>query len=212
MQGTPVLIVTQDPALWQTWQKLADDGWMPLRGLGGDDIKKWHSSNRQLVVLDDAVRNSSSAGIDADLASYFGPLRVLVLSANPSDAEGQKVLAQGASGYAHKHLPIDALSRILRSIQDGSIWMGRSLLQKLLQDIDERLPTSQAVQEWRFALSPREVEVAQLAAIGKSNPHIANALSITERTVRAHLSAVFEKLGVQDRLQLALRVHGIHGD
>jgi len=210
MQGTPVLIVTQDPVLWQSWQKLSDDGWMPLRGLGGDDIKKWHSSNRQLVVLDNAVK-SASPWSDADWASHFGPLRVLVLSANPSDAEGQKVLAQGASGYAHTHLPVDALSRILRSIQDGSIWMGRSLLQKLLQDIDERLPVSESVQEWRRTLSPREAEVAQLAAIGKSNPNIADALSITERTVRAHLSAVFEKLGVQDRLQLALKVHGIRG-
>ena len=51
--------------------------------------------------------------------------------------------------------------------------------------------------------------MARYAASGQSNAQIADALGITERTVKAHLSAVFEKLEVTDRLQLALRVHGI---
>jgi DNA-binding NarL/FixJ family response regulator len=63
--------------------------------------------------------------------------------------------------------------------------------------------------DWAQALSSREAEVARLAAVGHSNADIAQKLLITERTVRAHLSAVFEKLHVGDRLQLALQVHGI---
>ena len=62
---------------------------------------------------------------------------------------------------------------------------------------------------WRQALTQREVEIATLAAHGASNLSIASQCGITERTVKAHLSAVFEKLNVTDRLQLALRVHGI---
>ncbi|MBN9401292.1 MAG: helix-turn-helix transcriptional regulator, partial [Burkholderiales bacterium] len=54
-----------------------------------------------------------------------------------------------------------------------------------------------------------ERDVARYVALGHSNQSIADSLGITERTVRAHISAIFEKLGVTDRLMLALRVHGI---
>ena len=58
-------------------------------------------------------------------------------------------------------------------------------------------------------LTVRERDVARYVALGHSNQSIADSLGITERTVRAHISAIFEKLGVTDRLMLALRVHGI---
>ena len=85
--------------------------------------------------------------------------------------------------------------------------MGRSLVQRFLRLVDSRAGTQAA---WHNdVLTERESTVARQAAIGDSNQEIATALGITERTVKAHLSAVFEKLGVSDRLQLALRVHGI---
>ena len=62
---------------------------------------------------------------------------------------------------------------------------------------------------WQGLAAEREREVAQRAATGDSNQAIGTALGITERTVKAHLKAVFEKLAVTDRLQLALRVHGV---
>jgi DNA-binding NarL/FixJ family response regulator len=64
--------------------------------------------------------------------------------------------------------------------------------------------------EWSGGLTQREREVAVLAANGASNQAIATDCGISERTVKAHLTAVFEKLNLTDRLQLALRVHGIH--
>ena len=81
------------------------------------------------------------------------------------------------------------------------------MLQRLLQDVGTRLPEPGV--QWADALSQREQEVARFAAMGDSNAEIADRLSISERTVRAHLSAIFEKLQVSDRLMLALKVHGI---
>lgn len=103
---------------------------------------------------------------------------------------------------------MESLALVISSLESGAIWLGRSLLQKMLHDIDQRLPVVTA-NDWAQALSSREAEVARLAAVGHSNADIAQKLLITERTVRAHLSAVFEKLHVGDRLQLALQVHGI---
>lgn len=207
MQEVPVLMVTQDPALWQSWQTLAPLGWHPYRGVSLQDLPHWQTLGHQLVILDAALPDLPAWNA-AVWHQYFQGLQVLVLSPRIEDAEGQTVLAQGACGYGHTHLPVETLSRMLRSIEEGSIWMGRSLLQKLLRDIDERLPPAQH-RDWSLSLSQREVEVARHAALGHSNADIAQMLSITERTVRAHLSAVFDKLKIGDRLQLALKVHGI---
>lgn len=62
---------------------------------------------------------------------------------------------------------------------------------------------------WSALLSERELQAAKLVAGGASNKEIADQLAITERTVKAHLSAIFEKLGVRDRLQLSLRINGV---
>ena len=207
MQEVPVLMVTQDSGLWSRWQELAQLGWRPHRGVSLMDMQPWRAAFHQLVILDLALPDLPLLE-DVIWSEYFKGLRVLVLSAHASDQEGHQLLAHGASGYAHTYLPVESLSQILMSIEAGSIWMGRSLLQKLLQDIDQRLPPAQT-NDWSKSLSEREIEVVKLAALGCSNAEIATQLAITERTIRAHLSAAFSKLQVEDRLQLALKVHGI---
>jgi DNA-binding NarL/FixJ family response regulator len=62
---------------------------------------------------------------------------------------------------------------------------------------------------WRSLLTPREQDAAVLLAKGDSNKEIARQLDITERTVKAHVGAMLEKLGVRDRLQLSLIINGI---
>lgn len=84
--------------------------------------------------------------------------------------------------------------------------VGRAILNRLLRAADH---ASKAPAAPPAGLPGSPSEVAQRAALGESNGDIAAALEITERTVKSHLSAVFEKMGVADRLQLALRVHGI---
>jgi DNA-binding NarL/FixJ family response regulator len=135
-------------------------------------------------------------------------LSILATSSRPDDDEGLAVLNAGASGYCHSHAPIDSLRQALDVIDSGELWVGRALLSRLLRLVDSRLPRA-GLADWARPLTEREREVAHHAAVGESNVAIADALGITERTVKAHLKAVFEKLEVADRLQLALRVHGV---
>ena len=202
--ASSILMVTQDSALWGSWQDLHICGWSVQRATCLDDVKHRYGAVNQLVMLDVALADWS----DPAWRDMLAQLRTLVLTAQVNDEQGKQVLALGAYGYAHAHLPVATLDRILSSIEAGSIWMGHSLLQRLLQDIDSRLQGN-ATRAWVQKLSVREAEVADLAAVGRSNADIAQALHITERTVRAHLSSIFEKLHVHDRLQLALKVHGI---
>ncbi len=82
-------------------------------------------------------------------------------------------------------------------------------MQRLLGSVQKVASQSLSDVSWRESLTQREVEVALLAANGASNSAIALQCNISERTVKAHLGAVFIKLNITDRLQLALRVHGI---
>lgn len=206
MYALPVLMLTQDAALWQHWQQVAGPQWLPARGTTLADLERWKQQGRHLVILDAALPQLPQWG-DARWSALLGDMKLLMLSSRPSDDVGRQVLAAGASGYAHAYSTPTTLGSILHSIATGNIWLGRSLLQRLLQDVGTRLPEPGA--QWADALSPREQEVARFAAMGDSNAEIAERLSISERTVRAHLSAIFEKLQVSDRLMLALKVHGI---
>jgi DNA-binding NarL/FixJ family response regulator len=206
MNALPVLMLTQDAALWQGWQQVAGPQWLPARGQRVADLQRWKQQGRTLVVLDAALPQLP-AGSDAQWRTLLQDAKVLVLSNRPSDEEGRQLLAHGACGYAHAQSGPEALAQMLQSMAGGNIWMGRSLLQRLLRDVDARLP--EPGNDWAQALSPREQEVARYASLGESNAQIAERMSIGERTVRAHLSAVFEKLQVSDRLMLALKVHGI---
>ncbi|MCD2514014.1 response regulator transcription factor [Comamonas endophytica] len=206
MNALPVLMLTQDAALWHGWQRIAGPQWLPARGQRLADLQRWTQQGRSLVVLDAALPQLPAAG-DAQWSALLQDARVLVLSNRPSDEEGRQLLAKGACGYGHAQSSAETLSQMLQSMAGGNIWMGRSLLQRLLRDVDARLPEPR--NHWAVALSPREQEVARYASLGESNAEIAARMSISERTVRAHLSAVFEKLQVSDRLMLALKVHGI---
>lgn len=133
----------------------------------------------------------------------------IVLSGMPTDEEGLAALEAGASGYCHAFASSDILARVIDVVSEGGLWVGRSLMTRVLQGLRRGLGGRPVVNRWDQALTPREREVANRAATGESNLAIAEALGITERTVKAHLTTIFEKMGVTDRLQLALRVHGI---
>jgi len=207
-QAVQVLFVTHDDMLWQHWAQLDAVQWIAVRGRTLDDLKRWRDQGGTLAVLDAGMPGMLPLAAGDGWQVLLNDVRVLVASTRPSDEEGKQVLSFGASGYAHAYVPAEALGRILSHIAAGDIWMGRTLVTRLLREIDNRLP-SQTSADWAKGLTQREMEVAQRAAMGDSNQAIADAFGITERTVRAHLSAVFDKLGVSDRLMLALRVHGI---
>lgn len=202
----PLLILTDDDLLAEHWQAL---GRSPVRARRLDDLDTWRAAGHRLVLVDlDPRRADAPLWQHAAWQRNVGGLSILAASAQPDDDEGLAVLNAGASGYCHTHAPTATLRQALDVISGGELWVGRALLSRLLRLVDTRLPRVGLV-HWSAPLTEREREVAQLAAIGDSNPTIADALGITERTVKAHLKAVFEKLQVADRLQLALRVHGV---
>ena len=137
----------------------------------------------------------------------------VVLSDRPSDEEALAAFAAGARGYCNTHAAAQMLVQIAAVVLQGGLWIGESLMQRLVSATNrlQALPsaaTTKHNENWSSTLTDREEQVARTLAGGASNKEIARALGITDRTVKAHVGAILDKLQVRDRLQLSLIVNG----
>lgn len=141
--------------------------------------------------------------------SLLPSTKVIVLSNNPDQTEAMQALELGVVGYLHAYAHHQVLKEVYSVVSHGGIWLGRDLLKHLITLTTRNShPQTDSVEEILEGLTKREREVALEAAKGNSNKEIARALAISERTVKAHLTSVFDTLKVRDRLHLALVLQG----
>jgi len=160
------------------------------------------------------VRLRSGEALDAAMpTAALAAWQLLVLLADEPDEEVvADALSRGASGCCNTHAAPEVLQQVALVVGNGGLWVGQSLLRRLVGGTSRALAARSERPprvDWSTVLSEREVQVARLVAGGASNREVAEQLSITERTVKAHMSAIFEKLGLRDRLQLSLRINGV---
>ncbi len=142
------------------------------------------------------------------LRARFAGVPLVAMSDEPNDAEALTVFAATARGYCNSHAGAEVLTHVASVVQSGGLWIGEALMQSLLV-FASQVPRPTGVPDthaWEQALSEREREVAKTLAKGASNKEIASQLGIAERTVKAHVGAILDKLKVRDRLQLALLI------
>ncbi|MGQ0709690.1 MAG: LuxR C-terminal-related transcriptional regulator [Rhodoferax sp.] len=201
----PVLLVSADPALLAYWQSVLEPG-------------QWRSQSHWPTASDGATLVLLDLGLpdrpaweQAAWATLTRAARVVAASTLPGDAEGLAAMQAGCVGYCHAYAAAASLNQVLAVVAAGGLWVGESLLGRLLAGVGTALAVAGVAErpDALVGLSEREREVALAAARGLNNKTIARDLAITERTVKAHLSSVFTKLGIEDRLQLALRVNGL---
>lgn len=208
------LLVTQDFGLQHHWQK-ALPGIAPEVLHSFADLLHRRRPGPATVWIDGALR-----ALPAWRDGRWQPLlqqpgwRLVATSSNPNDSAAIAALDAGFAGYCHAYAQAEVLQQVAQVVALGQVWIGTSLMQRLIHTANQAVSQAAALgpnaaSAWRQALTPRECEIAELTAKGASNQQIAESCSISERTVKAHLSAIFEKLGVADRLQLTLKVHGI---
>lgn len=143
----------------------------------------------------------------ANLRNKFGLTALIVMSDIPNDLEALAAFSVSARGYCNTHAGAEVLVNIASVVEQGGVWIGESLMQRLLQLPAAPVKANSVDPEfWATGLSVREREVAKAVAAGASNKEVALKLAITERTVKAHVGAVLEKLHLKSRLQLALFV------
>jgi len=201
MSQQTVYLFTRDDFLAQHLKRLNNELYVTKKI---ETLQKLHELDPSQWIIVDSICVQWE---DSAWKELFTRHKVLVASLKPNDTEGQTALLLGAKAYAQAYSIPEQWQLIIQQVSAGQVWLGQSLLTRLLSQVSTRLPQKNA--QWQAGLTPREIDVAQRAALGHSNALIADDLNISERTVRAHLSAVFSKLGVSDRLMLVLKVHGI---
>jgi DNA-binding NarL/FixJ family response regulator len=131
--------------------------------------------------------------------------RVLVLTANENQEELAQAMKAGASGVVLKSAETELLLQAIRKVAAGEVWLDGRITASVVKHLaGPRASGTGSSQDQVGGLTPREREIAALVGQGYKYREIAEMLSISEQTVKNHLRNMFHKLGVSDRLQLAL--------
>lgn len=164
------------------------------------------------LLLDLHLPELGGLGGVAAIQRLWPTTKILLLTSRPHEKEGIAALKAGARGYCDRDIDPGLLGRALEVVQKGEIWIGRKFIPHLLGELttlieQQRQQGSSSKLDRRLDhVTAREREVLQLLSAGASNKEIAQKLNLAERTVKAHLTALFNKLGISGRLHLALFV------
>ncbi|MCW2764283.1 MAG: response regulator receiver [Nocardioides sp.] len=172
------------------------------------------ASLRPDVVLMD-IRMPRLDGLDAtrELHARADPPRVIVLTTFDADDHVVRALGAGADGFLLKDTPPAEILAAIRRVADGEPMLSPSVTRTLIdhlrsEQVDTQAADRVADAEGRLALlTDRERDVALAVGCGLSNAEIANELHLSVATVKAHVSRLFDKLQVTNRVQIAICVH-----
>ena len=158
-----------------------------------------------IVLLDLVLPGMSGLEAVRRLRAAHPEVKVVVLTSYAGEESVLPAIRAGVSGYLLKDVGPRELADALRAVHAGGASLDPAVAATVVQSVAEPV---------RDPLTPREHEVLRLVARGLSNRLIARELALSEKTVKAHVSAVLAKLGVADRTQAALHAvrHGLAGD
>lgn len=202
MAETTLFVIDDHPVLREGIKMLLD---------ATGDVRVVGSSATASGALEPLARLSPAVVLlDLDLGSEDGlrwlprvsaaapGARVLILTALRDRARDEEALRAGASGLVLKDAAPEVLLQAIRSVAAGALWFDPRVLAA------PPPPERPRAREALAALTPRERDIVSLVGEGLRNEEVARRLGITEKTVRNHLTAVFDKLGVSGRLELVV--------
>ncbi len=158
-----------------------------------------------IILLDVAMPRISGLEALQVLATSSDSPRVILLTAAIDKADIVKALQLGARGVVLKESATALLLKAIRIVMDGGYWVGRESVADLVVALGSLNPPTHIAEPLpAFQLTHRELQIVGLVVAAAGNKKIADTLSISEKTVKHHLTNIFEKLGVSSRLELAL--------
>jgi len=198
---------TLNESVMTRWFDQLDDRYVFLKVSSIAELKTLFSGNEKLLFL--IHRSIADKNVIGRLCAIPSSHKVFIFSDQPQEKEGLFFLEKGAVGYANTYISSVLLNQAVDVVFSGRVWIGQKLMNSFVQSLSERLGgRGQAVVNLQESLlTERENEITGFIARGCSNLEIANELNISERTVKAHLSAIYRKTNTQGRLQLALLLH-----
>jgi len=169
--------------------------------LSGDDaLEAVRTMTPDVLVLDLKMQDRHGLDVLRALKAEGRSCRTIILTAAMRGDEVAQAVALGVAGIVLKEEPPSALVECVRDVCRGQQRIDAATLARA----SGRGRTAPALDEARPALTPREIEIVRLVALGLRNKELAQRLSITEGTVKIHLHNIYDKLGVDGRLELVL--------
>src|SRR5215831_6415117 len=136
------------------------------------------------------------------LSENDADVKCVLLTASIENKQIVEALQLGARGVIRKETPPRVLLQCLHSVHEGQYWLGQNAFSDLVKGLRSVGTTS--TENVKFGLTARELKVISAVLEGDTNKAVAERLSISEQTVKNHLTNIFNKLGVSNRLELAL--------
>jgi DNA-binding NarL/FixJ family response regulator len=154
---------------------------------GREAIECFRAHHPEVTLMD--LQMPQMSGLDAmiKIREEFPSARIIVLTTYQGDIQALRAIRSGAAGYLLKSMVRKELAGTIRSVHAGKRHIPAEIAAELAAHVADD------------ALSPREIEVLRLVAMGNSNKQIAGQLTIVEETVKAHISNILSKLGANDR-------------
>jgi two-component system nitrate/nitrite response regulator NarL len=209
-----VLIVDDHAVVRAGLRMLIDqDPEMKVTGLAGNRAEALAvatSEQPNIIILDIVLGDDDGLSFLPELRAVAGSARVLVLTGLRSPESQRRAMRAGAMGIVLKEHAAEVLIKAIKKVHQGEVWLDRLTMGSVLQEITET-KQPEPDKEKIASLTEREREVIGLVGEGLKNKQIASRLFISETTVTHHLSSVFSKLEVSDRLELIIYAfrHGL---
>jgi two-component system, NarL family, nitrate/nitrite response regulator NarL len=159
-----------------------------------------------IVLLDLDLNGESGLDLISEIESRSEKSRVLILTGVRDPAIHHQCVCRGARGLVQKEFAAEILIKAVERVHAGEVWFDRGLMSDVLSDVLQQKNAKQADPNTAkiATLTPREREVVSLICEGLRNKQIADRLFISNTTVRHHLTSIFSKLGISDRLELVI--------
>ena len=176
-----------------------------------DHMQEWMPD---VILLDLRMPNTDGLAALQALNSTKNPAKVIILTASEDKNEFVQAMKLGCAGIVLKQTSADLIVKSIRKVNAGEIWLDAHTTAAVMRQFAtaEAAAASGIKGRERAPLSTREREIVALVAQGYKNKEMAEKMFISEQTVKNHLHNIFDKLGVSDRLELALyAIHkGLH--
>ena len=176
---------------------------------GKEAIENYKITHPDVVLMDIGLPDISGIEAVKRIIESSPQAKILILTSHISEDEVLDALHAGARAYVMKDINIEILKMIIRTVKDGAMWIDPQVV-PILRDkncgvIPPRQMSRSMFREQHANLTQREYEVLKLVVDGKSNSQIAQELTISEHTAKAHVCNIIQKLVVDDRTQAAVK-------